>query len=162
MGVTMRQKKKNSKQSNVLTKKYFRDLFNRKIYEVPASRVKEYAFYQNRFTVSIMLGILLNNFRVGNEVVILISLGLMIMLEFRYRKSFLPSLNVRQHMNVDKDVSAQALLMNSILYVLMAILFVVYGLTGDVTQTMQWVWIALGVGCGGLAFMYISERFAVK
>lgn len=142
--------------------KYFRDLFNRKIYEVPTTRLREYGFYSNRYTISIMLGILLNNFKIGNEVIIFISLGLMALMEFRYRRSFLPSLNVRNHINVDKTVSKEAMIMNAVLYLVVGVLFFIYGLTGEVGESIKWILMALGVGSVGLTFMYLNEILAIK
>lgn len=157
----MKQTNRKKKQA-VPTAKYFKDFISRKIYEVPVSKLKEYGFYRNRYTVSIMLGILLNNFKIGNEVIIAITLGLIALMEYRYRSSFLPSLSVRQHVNVDKQVSKEAQYMNIVLYAILGILFFVYGLTGDVSETFRWVLLALGVGSAGLAVMYVNEVIALK
>lgn len=156
----MHKRKKNDKP--VVTTKHFKDFISGNIYEVKPERIREYGFYSNRYTVPIMLGILLNNFKMGNAVTILITLGLIVLLEYRYRRKFLPSLNVRNHVNIEKTVGKDALVMNSILYIVLGVLLLIYGLTGDVGDSMKWILIALAVGSGGISFMYIGELFAIK
>lgn len=156
----MKQTKKSNKKPEVTTK-YFKDIFTRKIYEVKPEQAKEYGFYRNRFTISIMLGVLLNNFKLGNEMIFLITIGLIALLEYRYRRVFLPSLNVRNHINVDKTVGKDALIMNTVLYVLLGGLLIAYGFSG-IGESLQWIMIALGVGSFGVAYMYLSELLAYK
>lgn len=157
----MKQTNRNKKQV-APTPKYFKDFFNRNIYEVPVSKLKEYGFYRNRYTVSIMLGILLNNFKIGNEVIIAITLGLIALMEFRYRRSFLPNLTIKQHINVDKSVSKEAHYMNIVLYLVLGGLLLAYALSGDVSESVRWIMIALAVGSTGLAFMYINDVLTLK
>ena len=144
------------------TTKYFKDIFTRKIYEVKPGQLKEYGFYSNRYTIAIMLGILLNNFTIGNEVILGITVGLIVLLEYRYRRSFLPSLSVRNQMNVEKTVGKEALIMNTILYLVLGGLLIAYSLSGSLSETYQWLMTALGVGSLGVFGMYLSELLATK
>lgn len=147
----------------VVETKYFKDLLTRNIYEVKADKMKEYTLYRNRYTVSVMLGVL--TYGIGVEMILAATLSVFfaIVFEFRYRRKFLPNLNVRNHMNIDRNVNTQALVMNSILYVILGVILLGLALTDQKNDsTLQIFMIGTAIGSLGISGMYFTEYLGSK
>lgn len=152
---------KNKPETKVETK-YFKDLFNRNIYQVQAKSMKSYLLYSNRYTVSIMLGVLTYGFVSGFETSIIASVLMIVFLEIGYRRKFLPSLNIVNHVNLSKSITPQAATMNIGLYLVLTVILVLYALTGEITETSKYLFLAFGVASLGISIMYIQELMATK
>lgn len=152
---------KNKAQTKVETK-YFKDLINRNIYQVQEKNMKPYLLYSNRYTVSVMLGVLTYGFLTGIEASLFASVLLGLFLEIGYRRKFLPSLNIVNHVNLNKSISPQAATMNIGLYLVLTVILVLYAFNGEVSETSKWILLSFGVASLGISAMYIQELMATK